>query len=344
MNIYRRTNGSDMTLIWKMNILQQKHWIKQQITLSESPEYYDLVLEGVAGQVLKHLSVAIDDLQVENDRTCESASRTTTTTTTTTRVSNTTEIARALTCNFEADMCSWEASVVGPARWDRYSARNVIYNTAPMTDVTTQSSSGHYAMVRVAQINSSAQASLASPTFSLEQDPCLSFWYQMSGSSTPKLVVSLLYRKDTTQKIVNMKLWSRQMSKADSWSHAYVHIPMQGEVRLQFEASISRSVNSYVAIDDVQVLLTKCPASMYCDFEADDCDYENDVNTEIKWKRAQAINIGPWNGPRSDHTYGTNQGTYMLLSSEFDHITSEFLITNYYDFSSIFSFSCNNVI
>ena len=290
-----------MTLIWQMKLKPQKLWVKQQITLPPTQDHYDLVFEGVVGPSYSRVSFAIDDLKVENDCTCELLNQLEAfTRPTTTKPAPQV----ALNCDFEVDLCMWQST-----NWARYSALNVRYNTAPLSDVTTQSSRGHYAMFNTSKTSLTARSSLYSPSFDFNQDSCLEFWYQTSGSPAPFLTIFLY----TGTSMFNERLWSRQGERTSGWSHAYVHIGVHRNKKLQFVAQTYLTGNSYVAIDDVRLLLDKCPSSLYCDFEGTACNYQNDANTVMKWKRTSGSG---GKGPKTDHTYAAENGNYMAILND----------------------------
>lgn len=72
--------------------------------------------------------------------------------------------------------------------------------------------------------------------------------------------------------------------------------------------------SGFVAIDEVKLLISECPAPQFCDFEtADICGYDHDLTANFKWERNKAQTSSLSTGPRFDHTYNTNSGHYMYI-------------------------------
>lgn len=107
---------------------------------------------------------------------------------------------------------------------------------------------------------------------------------------------------------------------ADTWTHAYVKVPKVTDnidKYIEFDGDISYSYSGYLAIDDVAVLVGKCPAQNYCDFEEDMCNYANDVSGDFNWIRSKGRTDSANTGPSFDHTYQTDEGYYMYIETSY---------------------------
>lgn len=71
-----------------------------------------------------------------------------------------------------------------------------------------------------------------------------------------------------------------------------------------------------IAIDDIRITRGSCPNQGDCNFDDGTlCEYRNMNGTEINWivRRGSGPNL--FTGPSNDHTLGTIDGRYALLSN-----------------------------
>ncbi len=175
--------------------------------------YYDIIFESTVGNGFFG-NIALDDILFVRDGTCEYFNSTTTPQTTTTKFPET-----VYKCNFETNFCDWYADPSSDAKWTRQSGKSSQYGTAPLNDVTSQSSLGYYAYVGSNYVGFSSLAILKSQAIAYNQESCLEFWYQLGGPISTVLYVVTRNRFNYTQ------LFKRNGNNADTWSHAYVKIP-----------------------------------------------------------------------------------------------------------------------
>ena len=85
---------------------------------------------------------------------------------------------RALSCSFEADYCSWTNDVKAKANWTRNSGPTLSDFTGPISDVTTQSITGHYIYINSFRSGINDTARLLSLPVTLRPNGyCFKFWY-----------------------------------------------------------------------------------------------------------------------------------------------------------------------
>lgn len=78
----------------------------------------------------------------------------------------------------------------------------------------------------------------------------------------------------------------------------------------------SRSnLKGIIAIDDIRITRGACPNPGDCNFEAGSlCEYKNVNGSEINWVVRKGYGPNLYTGPDYDHTFGTSDGYYALLS------------------------------
>jgi hypothetical protein len=73
-----------------------------------------------------------------------------------------------------------------------------------------------------------------------------------------------------------------------------------------------------IAVDSITFNEGDCPVSNECDFETSDlCGYLNDVGSKLLWIREQG------NAADTDHSYGTETGHFMKVSSISPHVKDQ---------------------
>ena len=297
-------------------------WKKSQTTIPIIDGYFEIIFEGVL--VFNNGDISIDDVLFSPGGTCLELSLTTQQPTTTGE-----KPLVALQCDFEIDFCDWLFyDEVSNFRWRRQVGQAASYGAAPVIDHTLENQYGVYILANSNDQPGSA-ARLRSPELQWSQETCIEFWYQLSGPSAPSLSVTL--RNNTGRQ----DIWKRSGNVADEWKHVYVRIPpdrnrywidlegiyLKDKFNSQitkilnqtFLATISVQYKGYAAIDDVQLILDRCPSERLCDFESPNiCGFENDLNADFKWNRLSGDTMFSFDSVIFDHTYQTGQGFFML--------------------------------
>jgi len=284
-----------------------------EVTLPQVPinlNTYDVIFEATIGNGIFG-NIAIDDVYFITGGTCEYFNSTTTTRSTTTALPSS-----SLECNFEKDFCEWNVQALLESKWVRKNGRLSQYGTAPLSDVTLQSSLGYYAYIDSDPGATLSQSILKSPIIDYKNDTCFEFWYQLGGPLNSGLTVSVVEQQSVLNRI---ELWKRKGNQADTWSHSYIRIPQnftQYYIEIGGEAFFSANLKGYVAIDEIKVLNGECPTLQFCDFEsATICNYQNDLTANFKWERFKGKTTSLSTGPVSDHTYQSEEGYYMYIKS-----------------------------
>jgi hypothetical protein len=307
LSVYQRIQNRNATLLWQISGQQRNDWILGQLTLPNTTAYYDLIFEATVGEGGTLGNIALDDILLVRDGSCEYFNSTTLPPTTTTLAPP-----FRLECDFETSLCDWfNTGANTHAEWKRQNGQNAKFGTAPLTDVTLKNTFGYYAYVNASSsTNQLDTAILKSPTFNLQKDTCLEFWYQLGGPLNTALKVVL-----NDKSFGKSELWRRSGNKADTWNHAYVTVPYNRTDRsLEFDTDISKAFSGYVAIDEIKLILESCPTTQYCDFESPNiCGYQNDPTADLKWERRKGKSILSTSGPSFDHTYQSPEGFIMQI-------------------------------
>lgn len=307
LTIYSRTENKAPVSLASFSGDKGSSWILGELTLPINTLYYDILFEATVGQTNEAI-IALDDIKLTKGGTCTFFKSTTTRQTTTTTLP-----AFKYQCSFELNFCDWMTdSVSTQAQWTRRNGELAVFGEAPFNDVTYQNRLGYYAHVNL-KTSQTGVALLKSPSLA-KLAQCFEFWYQVGGPVNSGLEVSIRQASNKTT------IWKRDGSMSDTWNHAYVNIP---EDRTNFARSIeaevdtSASSDGFVALDDIRVLQGPCPASQYCDFEKDICDYQHDITAKFKWDRnkgkTSSGTLGT--GPTTDHTYQTPEGYYLYIEA-----------------------------
>ena len=80
--------------------------------------------------------------------------------------------------------------------------------------------------------------------------------------------------------------------------------------RLAFEGVVGKSYYGDIALDDIFLSQSACPASRTCDFELDLCDFQ--PSPVGSWVRQQATNLS--NFINEDHTSSTSLGYFAMAT------------------------------
>jgi hypothetical protein len=285
-------------------------WLRSSVTLPIMPDYFDVIFEATVNAPFNG-DVAIDDISVAEGGTCDYFKLTTTTTPIPSTLPS-----YLVSCDFEQDLCGWTTTMSKEKKpiatdmarqWSRQVGRNGKYGSIPLYDHTNKNSIGYFAYLNLKTPTgdeTSGFVGLQTTTVSLsdDQEACLEFWYQLSGPSVSEFMVSM-----TGDLEDDVDLWKRNTNEHNEWEQVFVRVPprLRNLKQFVFKANVSADLDGYVALDDVKLGKSGCPAQSTCDFETSTCNYINDVTADFKWVKAVAADL-------TDHTYQTNHGFSMV--------------------------------
>lgn len=213
-------------------------------------------------------------------------------------------------CNFETDFCLWENPKSSLYKWEIKVGHSDIKATLPRTDHTTKSTIGHYAALNhVSKYHQSVAALSTKDAIDIDfNGACIRFWYYIYGSYLRSLKF-MLKEIDTNTLIT---YWSKSVSSGPTWNYQQLHLNNKGSFYLLFEGQAT--IYSDVALDDIQFNYGSCPPEQLCTVENNRCGYYNSIENDFSWSLGQA-NLSYPKGPKIDHTYGTELGSYFYISS-----------------------------
>ena len=111
--------------------------------------------------------------------------------------------------------------------------------------------------------------------------------------------------------------WSKSGSQGNQWrraAHTLYNLnstDMYGW-RVAFEGVVGKGYLGDIALDDIFLGTSACPASRTCDFEINLCEYQ--PIPDDGWVRQQATNLS--NFINEDHTTSTSLGYFALAKQD----------------------------
>ncbi|GIY00041.1 MAM and LDL-receptor class A domain-containing protein 2 [Caerostris darwini] len=240
-------------------------------------------------------------------------------------------------CTFDDDdyMCGYTDDSNNTVHWEVKSGEDndTLFR---MPDHTTQSFEGKYLYIgfKETPVGSLQSSRIYSPPRAPSPaGHCVTFFYHIHNVS--QLALNTYLTKDGGLSDLQ---WSVTIDQGLLWHGARFPIVFETEFwRLMFEVEVGSQGYGQVAIDDVTITNGNCPSQGYCDFETEDCLWENvrdpfdpnirklldaqhaDVTKNLlkddfDWDR----HIGAdYFGPSRDRTLGSPQGFYLLLDSRY---------------------------
>ncbi|KAI2806772.1 hypothetical protein BLOT_008730, partial [Blomia tropicalis] len=238
-------------------------------------------------------------------------------------------------CNFENDMCGWENTYkMKEINWIRNQAGNQgSLKYSPRDDTTTHSPEGWYLMVPAEYLRSMKYfitPTLTSPPLHSSYYNCFSFNYYAIGTNsiTPVLSVAFI---DLTRNHKIIESVNVNTSTFEYWApfrYKMPKMPKRYAIRIKVIYSTGvASLRSDIAIDDIEISRSDCtdwrpsrpsttpiPKSekrWNCDFEiSSNC---NQWTWDSNWSKTSFREVeSDVNAPRSDKTYKTADGHYLL--------------------------------
>ena len=197
LSVLTRVESEEPQVAWRRRGNNGDVWLSDEFDVSETREFV-VIFEAVHGVGVTRGDIAIDDIAIW-PRKCHA--RTTTTSEPTTKGSDEDDVPAGyqhqlpLSCDFETDLCGWQASSL-PISWLRSSGAKLNDLSGPLLDHTTGRANGHYLYVESAAGHfENDTARLVSAPFTLQSlrtaGVCFRFWYHMFGSSDTTLQVEL---------------------------------------------------------------------------------------------------------------------------------------------------------
>lgn len=187
---------------------------------------------------------------------------------------------------------------------------------SPKIDHTTKSVYGHYMLMIPSEYDSEddnyaiLESNNTLDDVTANKDGiCIKFWYLMDGTVKSTLNISI-----TDDKIEEKISYSRSGSYGPTWryGHVYIHsMFFPPDSKILFKGyTMSPGI---LALDDISVHYHDCPPHELCDFEVDYCNFDYNLNDQIKWQRSDGKN-NLYNAPKFDHTTGEQTGKYMFVN------------------------------
>eukprot|EP00794_Sanderia_malayensis_P017044 gene17044-18759_t len=330
LNVYVNNSGVLHLPVWSRNGTQGNRWNSASVTLYSS-RFFSIVFEAKAGTSYQG-DIAIDDISVKNGP-CQQPTA---------------------TCTFEDPrLCGYrhEETNAVQFKWTRGSGLTTSTGTGPSTDHTTNSASGFYMYTEASSPRVRGdKARLISPTSSATTGSCLEFWYNMHGTAIGTMNVYV----QTGNTLPSRPIWVESGNQGNRWRiarktivstqafevcslfSAWFKFPecMQrflklvkcfrvslridvygGGFPIVFEGIIGSGYQGDIAIDDVKLTGSPCPAPGSCTFESGLCTYSNLKTDNFDWVLQKGRTSSSSTGPGVDHTTGSSRGTYLYIES-----------------------------
>ncbi|GFT55676.1 apical endosomal glycoprotein, partial [Nephila pilipes] len=191
-------------------------------------------------------------------------------------------------CTFDDDdnMCGFTQDSKNLVNWDVKSGEdNDTLNRMP--DHTTQSIEGSYLYIGFNE--TAVGSSQSSRIYSPKRPPtpagsCVTFYYHIYNVS--QLVLNTYLATDNG---LSDPQWTVKVSQGLLWHGARFPIVSKSvSWQVVFEVNVGSRGYGQVAIDDISVTNGACPEPGYCDFESEDCLWEN-VRPQFVSKSKQLI-------------------------------------------------------
>ena len=112
-------------------------------------------------------------------------------------------------------------------------------------------------------------------------------------------------------------VWTKSGSQGNQWRRAVQTISNLNGTnaygwRVTFEGVVGKGFLGDIALDDVFLSQSACPASRVCDFELTLCDFQ--PVPDASWVRKQATNIAFF--VNQDHTSSTSLGYFAMATQD----------------------------
>ncbi|XP_054896543.1 apical endosomal glycoprotein isoform X2 [Poeciliopsis prolifica] len=203
-------------------------------------------------------------------------------------------------CNFEDGLCAWYQDNSDNFDWSVVTGmdHSIGVGTSLVVDMWSPSLRGAFGRL------------LSFPQRPTPTERCLTFYYKLYGPNAGALNVKL-----TDGLGYEILLWTRAGAHGNEWHEAHCPVPQQRtSFQLIFEA-VRSGFDGQVAIDDVAFVDGPCSIPRRCSFEGQKCGYTS--YGAINWLHRNG-HTTTMNGPKTDHTLGTELGYYMMVNTDAD--------------------------
>ncbi|XP_077333177.1 apical endosomal glycoprotein [Lithobates pipiens] len=253
-------------------------WNTVSIPLGERKQPFQLVLSGsVDPQPEGNWSALVQEMQFIG---CHNAS-----------VSD-----EPVTCNFEESLCGWYQDLTDEIDW----------KLGSLSDHTTGQGRFMYVEGDSRGDRGNIARLISYPQSNPKESQCLSFHYRLHGPDTGTLNLFSIF-DGGEEKLI----WTSTGTHGNRWHRDSVTLTGK-KYQLIFEALRDGSVG-YIAIDDITITSSACPAPTRCSFEAGTCGFSSEGT--YTWKLHQHSRSESHNGPYFDHTLQTFTGHYMVIDT-----------------------------
>lgn len=138
----------------------------------------------------------------------------------------------------------------------------------------------------------------------------------MYGADIGELNVFLQTVPKSFAAISSTLVWTKSGTQGNQWRRAVqtLYNLNSSDIygwRIAFEAAVGKGYLGDIALDDILLSQSACPATRTCNFELNLCDYQ--ANPAGSWVRQQATNLS--NFINQDHTSSTSLG-YMAMATQ----------------------------
>jgi len=133
----------------------------------------------------------------------------------------------------------------------------------------------------------------------------------MYGADIGTLNIYLQTMPNTLDSVSSTLVWTKSGTQGNIWHRGTQTLHNLNTTniygwRVAFEGVVGKSFHGDIALDDIFLSQSACPASRSCDFEINLCDFQ--ANPEGSWIRQQATNLT--NFINEDHTSSTSLGYF----------------------------------
>ncbi|KAM8850746.1 MAM and LDL-receptor class A domain-containing protein 1 isoform 2-T2 [Spinachia spinachia] len=269
--------------LWQRSGAASSNWELAEVTVSSPGNFY-VVFEAprVPGT---NSTVKLDDISVR-DGACRPPG----------------------SCDFESGQCAW-------LNIPREDGHAWVLATGgfqgPVTDHTTQTPQGWFLLSSSMQQSHSSKAQVSSEWIRpRDVTSCVTLWYQMDGSDSGTLKVSMRSGPSEDHLVFNSN------SSASGWTRFSHTVETMKPFQLLIEAESNST--GFMAIDDVSVAPGPCQVNetdlgfVGCTFENGTCGWDDLSLGQCRWMRGR--NATGNTGPFVDNTLSTELGWYLALA------------------------------